>query len=124
MTCIRRHPHLAWRRVVDEYMVLQLDSRMVYGVNESCALLLERLAEPRALVDLAAEGDESSFTAALATLIEARLLEETSGEDARTGAAETPSPLPELPRIVWSEPLPSLALASPVIPRVGIPACR
>jgi hypothetical protein len=52
-----RAPRLAWRRVLDELVVLDLERHMVYGLGDAAAGLFERLAQPCSLAELSGAAD-------------------------------------------------------------------
>ena len=107
---LRRVDHLAWRTILDETLVLDLRRRMAFGLNEAGSRLLSWLERVRAVdrtFDRLPEELRDGVGAFLRRLEEERLVDVTPGD----GSQEEGDPpvLEEIPRILWSEPLPRLA---------------
>lgn len=106
----RRSRSLAWRRIVDETVVLHLRDRMAFGLNEPGARVLEALSEPRSLAWLrrlcGSEVDPRRVEAFLSDLVEHELVERC--DDAPVEAPTEQHVLGERPQILWSELLPAV----------------
>lgn len=107
---LRRVGHLAWRRILDETLVLDLRRRVAFGLNESGRRVLEWLGNarsPDAWLDVLSPELREEARAFLARLEEEGLVGRADEEDPKP-PGEAPM-LGEAPRILWSEPLPQLA---------------
>ena len=124
----RRVRHLAWRTLFDETVVLDLRQRLVFGLNAAAARVLAALETPCAVATLARSAGDAGGAALAAFVEELRAsgLVETVGDDvaaaARRAASVTavpPAAVPpeaddQRPRVLWQEPLGTLAFqASP-----------
>lgn len=98
----RRGDHLAWRRIGDEAVLLDLQRRVVYGLNLAGAAVLDWLAQPRR-----APQADSTLGRFLARLAADGLVEPAGGgDDASFAAADDP-------QVLWEEPLATFALQCP-----------
>lgn len=125
---LERVNHLAWRRILDETVVLDLRRRRVHAVNETAGRILEWLERPRDRKALLARLPESAVQEGeefLERLLEEGLIEEsgepaTALEEARPESEEGSS---ETPRLLWSEELPRLAGQSSPPMEIGNRQC-
>jgi hypothetical protein len=100
----RRARHLAWRRLGEEAVLLDLHRRVVYGLNEAAATVLEWLAEPR----------RAPSAGPLLGFLE-RLRTDGLIEPADEGGGEPPALTGE-PRVLWEESLQTLAQQGGCLP--------
>lgn len=124
----------AWRTVADETIVIDLEAKLMYGLNETAAFVwhsIETLPDLRQLARLIAEGDEVS--AADLEVLE-RFCAELEGlgllrraEDHEAGA---PRPVEvrrpgdsSPPRILWREEVRRLAATCAFLPGMN-PLCN
>jgi hypothetical protein len=99
----RRGGHLAWRRIGEEAVLLDLERRVVYGLNLDGAAVLDWLAEPRR-----APPTDGALGRFLARLAADGLLELTAADDESLPAATVIDP-----QVLWAEPLATFALQCP-----------
>ena len=107
---LRRVDHLAWRTILDETLVLDLRRRMAFGLNEAGSRLLSWLERVRAVdgrFDRLPAELRDGVGAFLRRLEEERLVDVNPGDGSQEEG--DPPALEEIPRILWSEPLPRLA---------------
>lgn len=128
----RRARHLAWRKVVDETVVVDLRRGRVFSLNDAGAWVLSGFARGRAVEEIAAtlakSGDEERIKeteAFVAELAGHGLLEgcsEVSDSGERIVEESCPA-FDAAPRILWHEKLQTVThQASPPL-EIGNPAC-
>ena len=125
----RRAEHLAWRRVVDETVVLDLESRRVFGLAAEAAALLAALAAPRNLTELvrqlAADEDEATAGARLSRSL-AELCAEglvvAEGAAALACAGSRAGDAAE-PAVLWQEQLEEVTQQVSPPMQIGNPQC-
>jgi hypothetical protein len=122
----RRVSHLAWRRVLDEMVVLDLRNRRMLALDGAGGRLFERLAAPASLEDLGRQlwGDASDGGGELRPFVDELLalgvLEvdgdvpaAPAGERVAAAAGGTGAAGAALPRVLWSETLHAVNQCSP-----------
>lgn len=105
-------PHLAWRAVAGEVVVVDLQSNLMVALNGAGGVLWEAFQRPRQLEDLIAATDlaRQVLEEFLADLWERGLVVAAPGSTEPLPAISVP--LAEPPRVLWSEQLQSFAAAS------------
>ena len=124
----RRTRHLAWRKILEETVVIDLKSRQALAVNDSGAWILDALDRPRTSAALARGLSAAAATGSddverfLEQLVRGGLAEPSS--DVSDATELPPPPVPgEAPRILWQEPLEAVVHASPSM-NIGEPTCN
>lgn len=108
---VRRARDVAWRRIDDETLVIQLSRYRMYGLNAAGSRVWEALTEPAEIDRLAAliadgESDARARTALSAFLAELATegLVEAEGKTPESAPPVPPTEdEPLLPRVMWCE---------------------
>ena len=103
---IRRSAHVAWRRLGDETIVIDLNGKRVYCLNAGGGALWSELDRPQELPATDDGTVSDDVAAALAFVEELRscgLVEDAGEGSERLTTRGTPTLPP--PAVVWSEPL-------------------
>jgi len=127
-SCYRRTSHLAWRRIGDELVVVNLAAKEMIGLDATAGVLFERLVRartPAALAELF-EGDAGRCADAIVSfcrdLVAIGLLEPVEGDDPRDD--DEPTELPwSSPKVLWREPLTAVVNQASPPPALGNPQC-
>lgn len=126
----RRAPHVAWRRIGDEYVCVNLATKEMVGLDPGGGAILERLAQPRATADLlalfdpAAEPDGALLEAFVHELAEAGLLvTDETPPDGDLPASEGDQIPWGPPRVLWRERLTAAVNQNSPPQVVGFPDC-
>ena len=108
---VQRSAHTAWRRLGDEVVVIDLDTSMVYGLDDRGGRVWESIGEgcdvaslAAVLVGEAANGDGlGAVERFLAELAEAGLVSGEIGPTGIVGTPAAPGAAGASPRILWRE---------------------
>lgn len=123
----RRPQHTAWRSVLDETIVIDLEAHHIYAFNPSGGWLWQELGDGRGVDELRAAltaGDGARASAVqgfVDQLVELRLLVEVSDPaEAGKDGSEPPAPAPpagaEAPALLWQEPVRKAAATCAFLP--------
>lgn len=122
-----RASHLAWRRIGDEVVIVNLAAKEMLGLDATAGALFERLATPHSPEQLAAlfAGDAPGRLPAIASfcgeLARAGVL--VTGEE-RSAAQPDSQRLPwSEPKVLWREPLTAVVNQASPAPQLGNPQC-
>jgi len=124
----RRAAHTAWRTIADETIVLDLESKRMFGLNPAAAFVWQTL---EAMEDLAAMrramGSPAAFgieemEAFLDELVDLGLVQREEPEKRTPVALEAPGEL-EPPRILWQEKVEQIAATCAFLPSQS-PLCN
>ncbi|MCL4838321.1 MAG: hypothetical protein KJ058_10200 [Thermoanaerobaculia bacterium] len=127
----RRAAHVAWRRIGDETVCVNLATKEMVGLDPAGGAVLERCAEPRSAGELlslfapgagAEPGALAAFCAELADLGLLVPLADTSGDTAEKPGAEGAIPWGP-PRVLWHEPLSAVVNQISPPQQLGNPEC-
>jgi hypothetical protein len=118
-----RAQHVAWRKVGDETVLVDLQRNRIFGLNQSGGTLWAALDECGGAVSSAPGAPGEAVRAFLLELAAAGLVDEVVGPRAATPVTQPPT-LPEdaPPMIAWQEELETFAAACATIP--GHPLCN
>jgi len=111
----RRAPNLAWRKVVDDTIVVDLEKRHVVGLNDAGAWVLEALEQPRSPVELAAALAIDTIATGnfLTSLTEAGIVEPVAAGPGQSSLPVLDAVGFAAPRILWRETLEAVVHVSP-----------
>ena len=101
---ITRARDVAWRKIINETIVLHISRKMMYGLNQAGGEVWEALAEPADARRLLESGEATAVRAFLADLAaEGLVVGELPGDDpgAESDVAREGSAV--IPRIEWRE---------------------
>jgi len=124
----RRTSRLAWRRIGDELVIVNLAAKEMIGLDATAGVLFERLARPSTpdtLTGLFAGSPDGRGTAIAAFCRELTALGVL--EPAAPPADAGPEPAGTLawsePRVLWHEPLTAVVNQASPPPALGNPQC-
>ena len=113
----------AWRTVGDETIVLDLETKRMYGLNESAAFLWQTISTMEdfdSMLQAMTRAESPSFGAEILAafcdeLVELGLMEEGRSEQPVSVVIDPPADL-EPPRILWQETLERVAASCAFLP--------
>jgi len=111
----RRAPNLAWRKVVDDTIVVDLEKRHVVGLNDAGAWVLEALEQPRSSAELAEALATDAVTTGdfLTSLTEAGVIEAVAAGPGESSLPVIDTARFAAPRVLWRETLEAVVHVSP-----------